>query len=100
MALHGDGLASVLDLHKLKVQTSSLKRARIANEDMRAIMELSLGIGPVQTHLGSLVVAHTYGLGNAGDALSRNERERVQALCQALGIRCRQLQPSPSVVAL
>ena len=65
---------------------------------MQVIMEISLGIGPVQTHLSSLVVAYTYGLGNAGDAPSRNEQERVQGLCCALGIRCRQLQPSPSVM--
>ena len=62
-------------------------------------MELSLGLDQVGTHLGSLVVAHTYGLGNAGDTPSRNESERVQALCRALGIRCQQIQPSLSVVA-
>ena len=81
VALHGDGLASVLDFHKIKVNASSHKRSRVANQEMRAIMELSLGLDQVGTHLGSLVVAHTYGLGNAGDTPSRNESERVQALC-------------------
>jgi integrase len=100
VALHGDGLASVLNLHKVKVNASSHKRSRLANQEMRVIMDLSLGLSQVQAHLGSLVVAHTYGLGNAGDAPSRNEADRVQALCQALGIRCRQIQPSMSVVAL
>ena len=99
VALHGDGLASVLDLHKVKVDASSHKRSRIANQEMRVIMKMSLELEQVQAHLGSLVVAHTYGLGNAGDAPSRNESDRVQALCHALGIRCRQVQPSMSVVA-
>ena len=99
VALHGDGLASVLDLHKLKVKAQSHKRARISNAEMRVVMEMSLSISQVQTHLDSLVVAHTYGLGNAGDAPSRNEHERVHSLCRALGIRCRQIHPSAPVAA-
>ena len=99
VALHGDGLASVLDFHKVKVNASTHKRSRVANQEMRAIMELSLELDQVRAHMNTLVVAHTYGLGNAGDAPSRNEAERVQALCRALGIRCRQIQPSLSVVA-
>ena len=80
VTVHGDGLASVLDLYKLKVKPSSHKRARIANDEMRIIMELSLGVSQVQsvTHLSSLVVTHTYGLGNAGNAPSMNEQERVR----------------------
>ena len=78
----------------MKGELSFPSRSRIANEEMRVVMESSLQVSQVQTHLDSLVVAHTYGLGNAGDAPSRNEVDRIQALCRALGIRCQAGAPS------
>ena len=79
-ALHGDSLASVLDFHKIKVNASSHKCLQVVNQEMCTIMELSLGLNQVGMHLGLLVVVHTYGLGNTGDAPSRNESECIQAL--------------------
>ena len=66
---------------------------------MQVVMESLLKISQVQTHLDSLIVAHTYGLENAGDAPSHNKVDHIQALCHALGIHCRQVHPPLSVVA-
>ena len=88
VALHGDDLASVLDVQKLRVSSASRKRSRMSNKEMRVIMESSPQVSQVQTHLDSLIVSHTCGLCNAGDAPSRNEVGRIRALCRALGIRC------------
>ena len=99
VALHGDGLASVLNLQKARPNSQTGSRKRIKNAEMRVILDMCLNLPQVKAHIGELMVAHTYGLGNAGDAPSRNETDRVLSLCAALNIRPRQLKVNLSVVA-
>ena len=90
IAVHGDGLASIQNLPK----------ARVPNSEMRVVRDLTLTLPQFQCRAPHVVVAHTYGLGNMGDAPSRNKEDTIIDICRALGIRPRRLATPPSVHAL
>jgi len=79
IAVHGDGLASVVNLPK----------SRVPNSEMRIVRDITLDLPQFKSRQDSIVVAHTYGLGNPADAPSRNLQSDIIDSCRALGIRSR-----------
>ena len=75
IAIHGDGLASVVNLPKSRIPNS--------------VRDITLDLPQFKSRQDSIVVAHTYGLGNPADAPSRNLQPDIIDSCRALGIRSR-----------
>ena len=74
--------------------------ARVPNSEMRVVRDITLDLPQFKCRQQSIVVAHTYGLGNPADAPSRNLQSDIIDSCRALGIRPRYMPTPPTVVGI